>query len=73
MAHPTKGIILAELKTERGSLGPGQREWIDTLAVHDVPGSPVLVEIWRPRDWSNILIALIDGVDDYRMRCRPPR
>lgn len=73
MVHRRHGIILAELKTEKGKLGEGQPEWIGDLALHDAPGSPVLVELWRPADWDAIVVALRDGLEAYRARYRGPR
>ncbi len=68
--HPAHGIILAELKSAKGSYGPGQADWISDLATFDVDGSRVLVELWRPRDWDYIEVALRDGFDVYRARFR---
>lgn len=70
VAHPTKGIVVAELKSARGTLGPGQREWVDVFAVYDQPGSPILVEIWKPADWAAIEVCLNEGVHVYRARFR---
>lgn len=39
-------LILAELKSERGRLGSGQREWLDALGEHG--------RLWRPADWDAI-------------------
>lgn len=66
LGHPHHGIVIAELKAKKGSKGPGQQEWLDVLAAHDVPGSPVLVEYWKPADWPAIVSCLHFGVDDYR-------
>lgn len=70
LVHPTHGIIFAELKSAKGRMGPGQPEWIADLAHYDKPGSPVLVEIWRPADWEWIELCLRDGLDTYRQHCR---
>lgn len=37
-------LIIAELKSARGRLGPGQRQWLEALAPH--------ARIWRPDDWD---------------------
>jgi hypothetical protein len=73
MAHASRGIVFAELKTDKGRLGEGQPEWITTLAHYDVPGSPVLVEVWRPADWDAIIVCLAEGVGTYRARFRGAR
>lgn len=39
-------LVIAELKTERGQLGPGQAEWLDALGEHG--------RLWRPSDWDEI-------------------
>lgn len=70
LVHPVHGVVFAELKARKGRLGPGQQEWQDTAAVHDVPGSRVIVELWRPADWAYIEVLLRDGPDEYRTRFR---
>lgn len=69
--HPFKGMILAELKSRRGRMGPGQREWIRTLARYDTDGD-VLVEVWQPSDWPAIQLCLTEGVHAYRALYRKP-
>lgn len=39
-------VIAAELKSELGRLGPGQRQWLDALGDHG--------RLWRPQDWPEI-------------------
>lgn len=73
LSHADHGLIVAELKTAKGRLGPGQPEWIASLVPLDYPGSRVLIELWRPADWPWIEIALRDGLDAYRQRVRKPR
>jgi VRR-NUC domain len=46
-------IIAAELKTTKGRLGPGQREWLAALAAAGVE-----VFIWTPADWDVIAAQL---------------
>jgi hypothetical protein len=46
-------VIAAELKTAKGRLGPGQREWLDALAAAGVE-----VFIWTPTDWDSIAATL---------------
>lgn len=40
-------VIVAELKTNRGRLGPGQGDWLDALGNYG--------RLWRPSDWADIL------------------
>lgn len=40
-------VLLAELKTDVGRLGPGQQGWLDALGPHG--------RLWRPRDWLTVL------------------
>lgn len=47
-------LILAELKTERGRLSPGQVAWLGVLQT--VQG--VDVRVWRPSDWDSVMEAL---------------
>lgn len=68
--HAVRGIILAELKSAKGKFGPGQPEWITAFAHHDYDGSPVLVEVWRPKDWDAIEVAMRDGFEEYRAKFR---
>ena len=42
LAHPTRGVIFAELKTERGRMTEAQGDWGDALAPH------VEWYCWRP-------------------------
>ena len=43
-------VLLAELKTDTGRLGPGQQDWLDALGPHG--------RLWRPRDWNDVLADL---------------
>jgi hypothetical protein len=42
-------LIAAELKAERGQLGPGQAEWLAVLAAAGVE-----THTWRPSQWPEI-------------------
>jgi hypothetical protein len=42
-------LVAAELKTEQGRLGPGQREWLAALAAVGAE-----VAVWTPADWPQI-------------------
>lgn len=46
-------IIAAELKSERGSVRPEQREWLNALEQTQVE-----TFIWKPRHWPEIKAAL---------------
>jgi hypothetical protein len=43
-------VILAELKSDTGGLGPGQPEWLVAAGAH--------ARLWRPVDWPAILAEL---------------
>jgi hypothetical protein len=43
-------VILAELKSDTGTLGPGQQDWLDTLGPYG--------RLWRPADWPTVLTEL---------------
>ena len=45
-------LVVAELKSRRGRLRPGQLEWLTGIAA--VPGCEG--HLWRPRDWHDGVI-----------------
>ncbi len=48
MAHPERGLIFAELKTDSGKASKAQLEWIRAIAPH------AEVYLWRPADLDDI-------------------
>ena len=46
-------LVFAELKAERGSMEPDQRDWFDALY-----NTAAEVYIWKPRDWDTIVYCL---------------
>lgn len=49
LAHPTRGVIFAELKSKDGRTTREQVEWLETLGKH------VEAHLWRPADLHNII------------------
>jgi hypothetical protein len=49
-------LIFAELKSQKGKTTPAQDGWIEAL--RQVPD--VLVFVWRPSDWDEIVSVLDD-------------
>lgn len=47
-------LIFAELKSERGSLRPDQRGWIEQLCHASAMRYGFEVYVWKPRDWHEI-------------------
>jgi hypothetical protein len=60
LAHPTKGIIFAELKTDRGRVSVEQDLWHKFLHAGAYVGTSV--QLWRPRDLDQIVEILFKGV-----------
>lgn len=59
LAHPKHGIIIAELKTDRGRCTPQQNRWLDTLTT--ATSDKVRIHLWRPADWPAIVNILTPG------------
>lgn len=51
-------VILAELKAEKGRLGPGQKEWAEHIGGQ--------YRLWRPSDLGKIQRELSSGVVEKR-------
>lgn len=59
-AHPTRGILFAELKAAAGRVRPEQGRWIHVLnlaaeAIGGGAGADVTVRVWKPADWRDVL------------------
>lgn len=54
LAHITRGVIFAELKTAIGKVSPEQRAWHDVLRAAGCE-----VHIWRPSDIASIRTRLL--------------
>lgn len=55
LAHPTRGLVFAELKTARGRLSPHQTAWLSVLT-----RAGVEAYVWRP-DQLDIITARLRG------------
>lgn len=53
LAHPERGLMFREVKTDSGAIRPAQREWLRTLRAAGADAG-----IWRPQDWPRILMEL---------------
>ena len=49
LVHPTRGLIFAELKSDRGKVSPHQASWIEAL------GEYAECHVWRPKDMHTIV------------------
>lgn len=56
LAHPRHGLLLRELKTERGLLTAQQSAWLEALSAGGANTA-----VWRPTDW-------LGGVIDLELR-----
>ena len=50
LAHPSKGLVFAELKSATGKLAPAQERWRDALQ-----GAGAEWYLWRPDDLKPIM------------------
>lgn len=49
LAHPKRGVIFAELKSENGRVDDAQKAWHVVLSEAQTE-----VHVWRPKDWPVI-------------------
>ena len=56
-------IMFVELKTDKGAVTTGQRQWIEQLLRHQYHCQRFLMEIWRPHIWEKKKKLLTDGVE----------
>lgn len=56
LAHPVHGVLLVELKAQKGRVSPTQKEW---AAAIEPSGQ---YRLWRPSDWPEIEDTLKLGI-----------
>ena len=49
LVHQSRGLIFAELKTDRGKVSANQAEWINALGYY------AECHVWRPKDMHSIV------------------
>ena len=59
LAHKTRGVVFAELKTDTGRLSMNQKDWQETLQA-----SSAEVYVWRPKDLDQISTRLARRPDN---------
>jgi hypothetical protein len=59
LAHSTRGIIFAELKSDIGRVSPMQKAWHETLSATGAE-----VHVWRPKDLHDISTRLATRPDN---------
>ncbi len=60
LAHQSRGVIFAELKSDIGRLSTGQKVWLDTLDLAGVENY-----VWRPKDMDYISKRLAGRKDSH--------
>lgn len=62
LAHHRHGLILAELKADKGRLRGDQEDWIARLTAATIGARDrVRVVVWHPNDWPDIVATLTPG------------
>lgn len=56
LAHRSRGLVVAELKSHTGRLEPGQAEWLDRFARAGIP-----TFLWRPEHWLGTIVPVLNG------------
>ena len=54
LAHPKRGVIIVELKADKGRLSDAQVEWLHVLAQGGVETA-----VWRPVHWPQVKARLL--------------
>jgi hypothetical protein len=63
LAHPRRGLIIAEIKTQTGRLSGDQEAWLIALSAATRRQERVRVCLWRPSDWEAIVARLSERVE----------
>jgi hypothetical protein len=59
MAHPTRGLVFAELKRQDGKLRDSQRKALAVLAPAALAARNVRVHVWRPADYDDVIVPVL--------------
>lgn len=54
LAHPKRGVIFAELKSDKGRVTPDQRGWLNTLNLAVLGTIHVTATVWYPENLQHI-------------------
>ena len=75
LSHPEKGVLFAELKSDRTNAKPTPEQWLwllrlrDSLRPPDNAYAPGRVHLWRPRDWDAVITQLGNPLDPQACIC----
>ncbi len=61
LANRHRGVIYAELKSERGKVSPSQADWLETLTAASAVSSETF--LWRPNDFQ-FIVKRLSGTHD---------
>lgn len=66
MVHPRHGVVFAEVKGEGGRLTAKQKTALTDIADACTTAVPrgVLVHVWFPDDWDDVIVPVLQGVYD---------